>query len=85
MRKPQHIALGFGEVGSVEAALPIGGNATCGSGDRLFDGMAVWGSQRRSVEKLTGGVVEEPVFAGFETLNHWVSGFGGMLTGVLRR
>jgi hypothetical protein len=47
--------------------------------------MAVWGSQRRSVEKLTGGVVEEPVFAGFETLNHRMTGFGGMPTGVLRR
>jgi hypothetical protein len=64
--------------------LPIGRNFTGWPRYRLIEWVVLGRSQRRTFDILFGTIVPEPVFAGFKAADDRMTGFLGMVRGVLR-
>jgi hypothetical protein len=69
----------------MEVALPVRRDSPGGSGRRLIERMMLWWGERWTVVELFGGVVPEPVLAGFEAADQRVTGIGCVVACVLRR
>ncbi len=68
----------------MEVALPVRRHSPGRSGRRLIERMMLWWGERRTVVELFGGVVPEPVLAGFEAADQRVTGIGCVVACVLR-
>jgi hypothetical protein len=69
----------------MEVAWPVRRDSHGGSGRRLIERMMLWWGERWTVVELFGGVVPEPVLAGFEAADQRVTGIGCVVACVLRR